>query len=102
MCEGLDRFLEHFFAESIADEYAFTKTQWIPLVMERLDVHRRVYAHHRQPHGVRTGVNRGDMDRIRHEWYLTPEMRECGGRRVLHCADAELFGDSLPQQFVNR
>ena len=69
VAKSLRSFLENVFAEAIADEYAFTETKRIPLVVQRFDIQSRVRANNGQAHGIGTGVDRGNVNRFGHSGF---------------------------------
>src|SRR5947207_3894897 len=102
MPKSLDALLNDFFTEAVAQENTFAEPQRIPLVVQRFDVQGGIGAGHGETHGVGAGVNRGDVNQLRHRGSLPPEVRERGGRRVLCAANAELLADALAQLLIYR
>src|SRR5207253_8580166 len=66
MAERFCGLLENILTEVLSKKNTLTQPQRVALRLQRFDVQSGMGARHRKAHGVRAGVDRRDVDRLRH------------------------------------
>ena len=64
MLERLDSLFKNFLAETVANENTFAEAERIAFVVQRFEVNGGMRADDGKAHGIGTGVNRGDVNRL--------------------------------------
>ncbi len=64
MLERFDSLFKNFFAEAVANEHTFAETERIAFVVQRFEVDGGMRTDDGKAHGIGTGVNRGDVNRL--------------------------------------